>query len=114
MPDKDTWYEVTLGLESLPAYKIRAAYVAVDERLFPGWTQLKAEGGTIVALVRSDPAVLIRRLDDDGFPAAARPAAVPSPAAVAAKMGITTAVAPPAGAMTLSSSPTSVNTGTLA
>lgn len=32
--EKDTWYEVTLATEDLPVHRIRAAYVAVDERLY--------------------------------------------------------------------------------
>ena len=53
MPERDAWYEVTLATEHLKTIRVRAAYVSVDERLFPGWTQLKTEQGTIAALVRS-------------------------------------------------------------
>jgi hypothetical protein len=80
MPDKDTWYEITLAVEGLPVHRIRASYPSVDERLYPGWTMLKTEAGPIAALVRSDRALLIRRCDD---PPPAKPAQ-PSPATIAA------------------------------
>lgn len=83
MPEKDTWYEITLATEGLPVHRIRAAYVSVDERLYPGWTLLKDETQNIRALVRSDSALIIKRADD---PAPALKSA-PSPAAVAVSVG---------------------------
>jgi hypothetical protein len=87
MPERDAWYDVTIDAESLPTYRIRAAYLSVDERLFPGWTQLKTEGGSIAAVVRSDRAVIIKRLPEtpETTTATADPPkpAVPSPALLA-------------------------------
>jgi hypothetical protein len=77
----DTWYEVTLAAENFPVHRIRAAYISVDERLYPGWTLLKDEAQTIRAMVRSDMTFLIKRCDDPPRP---------SPAAVATAMGIST------------------------
>ena len=80
MAEKDTWYEVTVATEHLKTFRVRAAYVSVDERLFPGWTQLKTEGGTPVLLVRSNLALAIQRIDVPSQDAV--PAPAPTPAAM--------------------------------
>jgi hypothetical protein len=98
MPDKDTWYEITLAVEGLPVHRIRASYPSVDERLYPGWTMLKTDAGPIAALVRSDRALLIRRCDDP--PPAPKPAQ-PSPATIAAAAARTTGGASATGGSTI-------------
>jgi hypothetical protein len=80
--EKDTMYEIVIANDNLSSYKVRAAYVNVDERLFPGWTLLKDDQNSIRALVRSDRVLIIRRVDD-AVPAL-KPFTVPSPALLAA------------------------------
>jgi hypothetical protein len=77
--EKDAWYEVTLDTDPQKPVRVRAAYVSIDERLFPGLTQLKTEGGSVAALVRSDRVLMIQREDDPMATAAVKPSA-PSPA----------------------------------
>lgn len=64
--DQNATFLVLLDAGDGPAeYQVTAAYVSIDERLFPGWTLLKDEDGAIVAKVRSERALMIRRADSD-------------------------------------------------
>lgn len=85
-PPTDVPYIVTVdtGPNSTPAdYKIMAVSIGADERYLPGWTTLKNAAGKIAAAVRSDRALLIRRME----PTEAAQAAAPSPASLAQLAG---------------------------
>ncbi|MGH3203866.1 MAG: hypothetical protein ACRDP5_17705 [Streptosporangiaceae bacterium] len=81
--NQDTWYEITLDTDHLKSYRVRAAYLTVDERLFPGWTLLKNEHSVLVAMLRSERALLIQRCDETAGVPAVKPSPGPSPATVA-------------------------------
>lgn len=63
--EPEATFRITSAYEGHGPVNIRANYVKCDEERYPGWTLLKNGRHQVVAMVRSDAAHLIQRIDDD-------------------------------------------------
>lgn len=82
---KNTTYQVMFDAADMPVYQVTAAFTKIDEQAFPGWVQFRDEDNKLVAKVRANRTLMIRRADSDptARPAPPRPSAAPSPATAA-------------------------------
>lgn len=74
---KNTTYEIVFDAADLPVHQVTAAYTNIDDRMYPGWVLLRDENGALVAKVRADRTLMIRRAEANPIGRTAMAASAP-------------------------------------